>query len=255
VARVAAHRLEPALPGELAPATLLICAVDPRRVTESSLAAVVALLGDGEKERLACLRLDRVRREFLVARGLARRLLSRFVAIPPEALAFALGPNGKPELANAGPSRLRFNLSHTEGLVIVAVAEGVDIGIDVEWPRRRARMLDIAERYFHPVEVAALCALPPSRRRERFFALWTLKEAYIKARGLGVPAPLRQFWLDWQGRGVRVRFDPTLGEDPAHWQLVRRRLPSGHVVAVAVARGGAPDLRVRWFAPPALEAI
>jgi 4'-phosphopantetheinyl transferase len=243
------------LPAQLSGDVLLACALDPRRVGDAALARVRSLLSDDEVERLAGTRLARVRREFLVSRGLVRRVLGRLLAVPPATLSFVRGEHGKPALGGLAAGRLRFNLSHTHGLVVLAVTRDVELGIDVEWPRRRGRLLDIAARFFHPDELAALCALPPGRRRGRFFALWTLKEAYLKARGLGVPAPLRQYCFSFRGRRPLAVFGAALGEDPASWQMLQRRLPSGHLVAVAAATGRGRRLRLRWLTLASLDEV
>jgi 4'-phosphopantetheinyl transferase len=145
-----------------------------------------------------------------------------------------------------GLPRLRFNLSHTDGMAVCAVALDVDVGADVEFSERPGQTVELAESFFAPDEVAALEALPAEHRRERFFELWTLKESYIKARGAGLSLPLDQFAFHLEpGRAPRVSFDPRLGDEPEAWQFVRLKLAAHHPVAVAVRRTRGLPLRVR----------
>src|SRR4029078_6585429 len=118
-----------------------------------------------------------------------------------------------------------------------------DVGVDVEDRTRKGETVQIADRFFSPVEVAALRALPEERQRERFFDYWTLKEAYIKARGMGLAIPLDQFsFLLEPDMPIRIAFDPRLADDPLAWQFEQFALGGSHQTSAAVRRGaGAPD--------------
>jgi 4'-phosphopantetheinyl transferase len=111
--------------------------------------------------------------------------------------------------------------------------------------QRTGETVAIADRYFSPHEVRALRALPPDRQRERFFEYWTLKESYIKARGMGLAIPLHQFsfHLD-RGTPVTISFDRELEDDPRAWQFDRYRPSERHLMASAIRRGVGPELRV-----------
>jgi len=138
-----------------------------------------------------------------------------------------------------------FNLSNTRGLIACAVARSRELGIDVESTRRPGQTVEIAEHFFAPAEIDALHSLPADQRTERFFAYWTLKEAYIKARGMGLAIPLAQFSfvLD-EPAPISIRFAPELEDDPSSWQFERLVLSPGHHTAVAVRRGTGPNLRI-----------
>ncbi len=127
-------------------------------------------------------RMDRDR--FVAAHGVLRALLGWYLGVDPEQVAFRRGPHGKPALdAAAASSGLRFNLSHSRGLALVALARGREVGIDVEHVRP-----DLAdEGLLEPAEAAALRRLPPEARPQAFFAWWTRREALAKATGLGLP--------------------------------------------------------------------
>ncbi|MEW6319720.1 MAG: 4'-phosphopantetheinyl transferase superfamily protein [Acidobacteriota bacterium] len=203
-----------------------------------------SLLTAEEHQRLRRFIPDEPRREFLVGRALARLMLTRFGGAPPEAWRFRLTPHGRPELADRPPgvADLRFNLSHTRGLVACALTVGRELGVDVEYVRRPVTH-DVAERFFSAREAADLRALPEAERPSAFFDYWTLKEAYIKARGLGLALPLGQFTFarSADGRPPRVTFDPALDDRPETWQFALRSPTPDHRLAVAVRRSG-PDL-------------
>ena len=182
---------------------------------------------------------DRTR--FLVTRALVRTLLSSFVGVPPTRWRFVATDHGRPEIANLPPGAppLRFNVSHTAGLVACAVTAGRDIGLDVENVDRRVTR-DVAGRFFAPREVADLRALPRERQPLVFFDYWTLKEAYIKARGLGLALPLRHFAFDLSGGADPViSFDETIADTPVSWQFRQAWASPRHRLAVGVRANGA----------------
>lgn len=136
---------------------------------------------------------------------------------------------------------LRFNLAHTQGLVAMAVTLHHDVGIDVEPRTDRVSVLDVARRFFSPQEVAALEGLPIGQRAEAFLDYWTLKEAYVKATGLGLRAPLRRFWFTRTSPPV-IRFDAGVDDDAMTWQFARLDLGPNHLAALAVRRSQPPRI-------------
>jgi 4'-phosphopantetheinyl transferase len=129
-----------------------------------------------------------------VGRGLLRIILGHYVEAPPEGLRFCYNPYGKPALdPTQDRGSLRFNLSHSGGRALYAVARGREVGVDVETIRTEFAGLAIAERFFAPAEVAVLRDLAPEHRTRAFFSCWTRKEAFIKARGKGLSIPLDTF--------------------------------------------------------------
>jgi len=190
----------------------------------------LAQLTEEERSRHARMRPDPRGDEFLVGRALARKALAELA--PGVAAVFTAGSHGRLEVAEAGIS---FNLSHADGLVVCAVADSV-VGVDVEKVDPSRTEPAIWENYFAPPEVAALAALPEERRCERFFRYWTLKEAYIKARGLGLSIPLREFWFEVAASApIRIAFAASLDDDPGRWQFAQQALGPDHLLAVAVA--------------------
>jgi 4'-phosphopantetheinyl transferase len=183
-------------------------------------------------------RADRIR--FLLARALARAALSRWAPLPPLSWAFRFNEHGRPELANrpAGVPDLRFNISHTDGLVACAVTVGREVGVDVEYIGRRLEYA-VPERFFSPKEVSDLRSLPVTEQPHAFFDYWTLKEAYIKARGLGLALPLRHFtFIRRAGAAPAIEFAPELHDDPSSWQFAQFWPSKDHRMAVACRRSG-----------------
>jgi 4'-phosphopantetheinyl transferase len=124
-------------------------------------------------------------------------MLSHFTDVAPTAWRFEKGEYGRPEINDKlNPEHLRFNISHTNGLVACALTTGYDIGVDVEWPARSNKVDTIAEKKFSNSEFAYFQASPPTEQRRIFFSFWTLKEAYIKAIGKGLHEPLDSFTFD-----------------------------------------------------------
>ena len=199
------------------------------------------------------------RRRFLIARVVLRDVLARYAGRAPEELAFETAPGGKPfldersgpfdgfgaltagRLRASGP-RVRFNMTHSADLMLLAVTARRELGVDVEQVRDRVACDRLAERYFAPQEAAELCLLPEGERRAAFFRCWTRKEAYIKALGKGLALPLRSFC-------VPVRPDApmrvTSAEEPggiASWTLHNLEPAEGFVGAM-VADGPVTALR------------
>jgi 4'-phosphopantetheinyl transferase len=222
--------------------------VNPETIRDPGLVErYAALESDDERERRLRLRFERHRHERLVSTALVRASLSRYADGAPEDWIFERGAHGRPEIApgQAGDD-LRFNLSHTTGLVACAVTRGRDVGVDVERTRRRGEPLAIAERYFSEREVRDLHAVPDAQRRERFFDYWTLKEAYVKARGRGLALGLRRFsFVLEESAPIRVAFATGFDDDPSAWQFALFRPDAGHVLAVAVRRGLGSELGIR----------
>jgi len=182
-----------------------------------------------------------------VTRALVRTVLSRYAEVSPADWRFVANGYGKPEISEPREERsLRFNLSHTEGLVVCLVGRDRELGVDVEDRTRKGDLLDVADRFFSPFEVKALRALPPEEQMDRFFLYWTLKESYIKARGMGLALSLSAFSfdLDSPGSGVRVLFDPSLEDDPGRWQFSAMSYGRRHAIAVGMELKRERDVKI-----------
>ncbi len=185
------------------------------------------------------------RREFLLTRVLARTSLSRHAPVAPQEWRFALGAYGRPSILSPRVS-LSFNLSNTDGLVACLVSPDAEVGVDVEAIDRPRETAAIVDRCFSPSEAAAVRAEPESRRHARFFDYWVLKEAYLKARGLGLSIPLRDLSFELpEGGPIAVRFAPALADERSRWSFALLRPTPRHVVAAALRFDAEPpELRV-----------
>lgn len=167
--------------------------VNPDNITQPELLhKYKELLSDDEKIKQERYKFSHDRQDALITRAFVRDLLSYYADVAPSDWRFEKGEKDKPEIVNP-PLPLRFNISHTKGLIICAVTLEDDIGCDVEDTTRKNDVLAIADRYFSPAETKELFSLPKEQQRHRFFDYWTLKESYIKAWGLGLAIPLKDF--------------------------------------------------------------
>ena len=155
---------------------------------------LVATLSPDERERAGRFHFDRDRHRFIAARGTLRAILGGYLNVEPVKLRFCYSEHGKPSLeTEIAGGRLRFNVSHSHELALFGVAEGRDLGVDLEWIRSDVANEKIAERFFSSEEVRVLRGLPPDIQGDAFFNCWTRKEAYIKAIGEGLSMPLDRF--------------------------------------------------------------
>ena len=145
---------------------------------------------------------ERDRREFVISHGAVRMVLSRYCGITPDELEFDSGSNGKPQLVQQFTD-LRFNLSHSDGLALIAISRGQEVGVDVERVDQSIPFQDIAEHYFEPRELWDLRIAPADERVTRFFEVWTRKEAALKATGEGLSALGRAANLSLDVRSLR----------------------------------------------------
>jgi 4'-phosphopantetheinyl transferase len=211
-----------------------------------------ALLSKDEHERMARLVFDRDQRAFVITRAHVRTMLSRYAAVLPTDWRFVENVHGRPEILDrsAGTPDLRFNISHTDGLIACAVTIGREVGVDVEHIGRHLTH-DIAGRFFAPDEVADLRKLPLDDQERVFFDYWTLKEAYIKARGFGLALPLGEFAFKLNPPGPpAITFLPSLDDDPSTWQFMQDWPTPQHRLGLAVRRTGRDlSIRIRFVTP------
>lgn len=190
------------------------------------------LLGDDEKSCAAQFRFDRLRESFVIARGVLRILLGHYLKASPISIQFKYGSRGKPALA--APARMDFNMSHSGGLAVFAVAASCEIGVDLEQIRPLQDMQSIADRFFCSEEAAELRSLPANQRERGFYLCWTRKEAYIKAIGDGLSAPLDGFCVSLQpsqaARFVHIAHDTSAAEA---WTLHDLQLAPNYAAALA----------------------
>jgi 4'-phosphopantetheinyl transferase len=203
-----------------------------------------AMLSADETERMRQFRFEHLRNEFLITRVLCRSTLSRYADVDAEKWKFRANAHGKPEIAGPGDhGRLRFNLSNARGLVACAVSLDVDIGVDVEETDRKVE-LSIAEHYFSRTEVECLRLLPRAEMERKFIEIWTLKESYIKARGLGLSLPLDEFSFRHDAGAIHIDFSAAADDLASDWQFAQQAFRETHLLALAIRRGNAPAFRI-----------
>ncbi len=239
--------MTPLLPIDAPPphGEVLLCHVEiPPALPAALVARLRSALPDDELARHDRFRHEGAAGEYLGARALVRAALSSWSPVDPRAWRFAVNEYGRPSVeAPSTPTAVHFNLSHTRGMIVLALGRDPLVGVDVEPLARSVEVLPIVDRFFSASEAAALRALPPSQHRDRFLALWTLKEAYIKARGMGLAIPLGDFSFEPDGDPVRIGFAPSLDDDPTLWRFHRVDLHDRHRIAVAAK---VPALTVRF---------
>lgn len=217
-------------------------------------ATCLGILDAGERVRENRFIAQGARREFLVGRLIVRRTLSRLGAVAPEDWRFQENEHGRPSVLSPElEADWRFNLSHTRGLVAVATIEGLEIGLDVEAIDRSFDFLPIARRKFSVVEADRVVAAAPVERRELFFRYWTLKEAFIKAKGIGLSLPLDKFSFDFLGdRELEAEFRDPLVEDPRSWRFAIFSVGTRHRLALAIEAPPEVELELsfHWLEGP-----
>jgi 4'-phosphopantetheinyl transferase len=206
-----------------------------------------ALLSEEERARAARFRFERHAREYLAAQALARIALSHEHPLPPEAWRFTTNAYGKP--AVEPECGLRFNLSNCVGMAVCLVARGAEVGVDAEPRARAAEIAALAPEVFSRREREQLEGLGARERLDRALSLWTLKEAYIKARGLGLSLPLGRFsYVFGDAEGIGLEVEPGLDEEPGRWRFCLLD-HAEHRIALMVESEIAPALQV-WEARP-----
>lgn len=151
------------------------------------------LLDEAERARAARFVVEPPRIEYILSHSQMRMALSEHTGIDPRDFRFREGPNGKPEIDAPVEARgVRCNLSHSRGVAAAAITLGRTIGVDVEERSARVNIDELSQTVFSPSGIQAFGALPPDRKRLFFFAKWTLKEAFVKARGDGLTLDVKR---------------------------------------------------------------
>jgi len=206
------------------------------------------ILSAGELARQQRYASEKSRHRELLTRVLVRTTLSRYEHINAREWCFSVGEYGKPEISAPLSTDLRFNLSHAEDYIVLAVARRRDVGVDVEYIHRKTNYMGIASRYFLEVEIADLSALPTESQRGRFYDYWTLKEAYLKACGLGLMAAGGPFGFHLnQDSSADIWFDGEMNRHSSEWRFWRSLLEKEYRLALAIRCGPGADINITSF--------
>jgi len=199
------------------------------------------ILEPDELNRASRFHFEKHRQHFIVARGFLRAVIARYLEMQPEALRFSYGAYGKPALASEHV--LRFNLSHSHEIALLAVALDAELGVDVEHIRADFASEEIARRFFSRAEVEVFNALPKEEQVAAFFRCWTRKEAYIKAIGKGLSQALDAFDVTL-APGVQAALLRAEEDNVKRWWMSNVDVGEGYAGALAVER---PVAEVRFF--------
>jgi 4'-phosphopantetheinyl transferase len=211
------------------------CGLERRMDEIDSIASLLSPAESACAERFGT---DALRVRWIAGRVALRTVLGHTLGVDPAAVAICRGVRGRPELANAG-SGIDFNVSHTRGVALIAIARGLAagtrVGVDIEHIDREVGADRLARKFLTPREQAMLADFAPDARRQRFLRHWTCKEAMSKATGDGLAAPFRR--LD-----VEISDPPRLVDGPPpylpiHWSLSYAELPDEWLATVALWRG------------------
>jgi 4'-phosphopantetheinyl transferase len=203
----------------------------------------IKLISVGEQERASRFKFENDRRRYMVSHAGLRSILSAYLKIPPKDLPFSAGPSGKPKLTPTIPAtdNLRFNLSHSGEVALIAVTRAGEIGVDIEYVKKDFPIHEVADKFFTPKEVAALETLPEHLQRKAFFKCWTSKEAFLKAKGTGLSGKLDEMEITLAG-GQRVRIKAKI----PGWSLAELNACDGYEAAL-VSEGEPARIHLyRW---------
>src|SRR3989475_7026718 len=220
-------------------------------------ARLYATLTPDERTRSARFRFERDQQRFIVAHGVLRDLLGRYLQTPPGQISFVYNAFGKPDLGPEFANRLKFNPSHSAGLVLIAIATASDVGVDLEYIRAQFDYADITRRFFSAAEVDYLIALPNHLYTEAFFSCWTKKEAYLKACGEGLATPLNSFSVPPTTDPAQTPVDLQVAARDSvpskRWSLFTLRPAANYAGALAIEGTGWRLRQWQLQMPPRVE--
>jgi 4'-phosphopantetheinyl transferase len=212
----------------------------------STVRSLYALLSPAEKNRAARFHFEEHRNGFIVRHGVLRSVLSFYAGVAPTDIELFEEPGGKPVMSN---SSVYFNMSQSNGLASFALAREPKLGVDIEWIRDipAVERDTLARDVFSGGEFADLMATNSGERTRAFFSAWTRKEAYVKATGEGLAAPLNRFRvsiaLDQPAALIHIEDDTESASD---WSLFDLKAPDGYVGALAIHGRGWTVEREYW---------
>ncbi len=229
----------------------------PEEINDKSLLEKYkSFLSPEELEKYKRFRFDKDRHTYLIAHALLRVMLSKYINCTPCKISFMENEYGKPEILheNSGGfgsiagSPIKFNLSHTSNLVACVVTSAQSCGIDVEAIKNMGNTLELAENFFSSKEIMDLELIKDAKNAdEYFFKLWTLKESYIKAKGIGLSLPLDLFaFRVGNGGNISIEFSDSLDDFASLWQFDLKHLGENHYIAVSIEKGKFNEYEIEY---------
>jgi 4'-phosphopantetheinyl transferase len=208
-------------------------------------------LAADEIARAERLYFQRDRQRFVGRRGILRAILADYLEMNPAAIRFLYNEFGKPRLEDSQAARhLSFNLSHSDELVLIAVAIDREVGIDIEFVDSAVAYAEVAKRFFSANEVAMLDALPQSSRLAGFFKCWARKEAYIKGRGMGLSMPLDSFDVSSIPGRITPPTEAANSSDLSNWKIRDLDIDPRYAAALAAPGHDWNVARRNWNREP-----
>lgn len=217
------------------------------RAPRESMERFRAWLSRDELERADRFRFESHRRRFVAGRGVLRSLLAHHTESSPADLVFSYGTAGKPHLESPADSGIAFNVSHADDVALIAIARDRAVGVDVERVKTARDLERLAARFFSPEEAADFMRLTPVARQNAFYTCWSRKEAFLKARGVGLAGNLKDFAVTLEPGVPPVirRLSPAL-KGNSEWLLADLPVPGGYVGALAGEGDGWEIASRRW---------
>ncbi len=210
--------------------------LDPARITATkSIETLKTWLSNIETERMKRFHHAKHQHAFLISHALKRAALAHVLGLEPNELEFGIGSQGRPFIMGKAQHNLQFNLSHTDGLVALAVSLDAYVGLDVESLTRKIPETAFAARFFTPPEHDDILVHEQTPNSHRLLEYWTLKEAYIKAEGLGISIGLDTFYFDLSQTHPHIKYTSE-ARPPSHpWQFIQIKPTPHHLMALAWA--------------------
>ena len=222
------------------PTRIDLWCVFPRAISDQGLLQTYqSLLSDNERKQQQQFYFAKDRHRYLITRALTRTVLSRYTSIAADKLTFANNEFGKPHIVNdlGLNQNISFNITHADNLILIGVTRECALGLDTENSQDRNISQNLAEYSFAAEEVVDFLAQPTEFRQQRFFEFWTLKESYIKARGMGLSIPLKQFSFRLpREHAIEFAVDALQNDMPERWRFWQFRLAKDYLVAVCAEK-------------------
>ncbi len=216
------------------------------------------LLSGEEQARCERFSFQTHKEEYLISHAMLRTVLAAYTNILPQRLEFYRQAYGRPELISDSSwmRKIRFNLSHTNGVVLFALAWDREIGVDVEQNTRNLKLLEITNRFFTRREIEVLQHLPDDSRKNRFFEFWTLKESYFKALGKGLHIPLDEvgFYIS-EKEPKEIFFNTSIAEDTKNRQFWLFNPAENFTAAISVSRKKNENLEINIWNTIPLQSV
>lgn len=206
-----------------------------------------SIVNDVELKKINRYLFEKDRHTCLLTRALIRFVLSCYSDKNPSLWRFSQNDYGKPQIINSSLISCKFNISHTSGLICLAITTDHEVGVDVETLDRKSIDMGIAKRFFSQVEFDVLKITPEKDQKNMFLKFWTLKEAYIKAKGMGLSIPLDSFYFTFSPEAERIKFHSHGYDESEYWQFFNSSVDNKFILSLAIETPSYPRLDVKVF--------